>query len=237
MSDANAKKRILVVEDDKNISMLLQYNITAERYLCDVASDGDTGLSMALSGGYDLLLLDVMLPGRNGFEICTAVRKRSAVPIIMCTAREEEKDKILGLEIGADDYITKPFSTKELLSRIKANIRRSSGELTGSVSATAEKITVRGLTIDQEKYLVEKDGTPIELSKLEYDLLTRLASAPGKPFSREELLEKVWGYNGFFGDIRTVDVTVSRLREKIEKDPAKPEYLLTKRGIGYYIAN
>ncbi|MBQ7011289.1 MAG: response regulator transcription factor [Clostridia bacterium] len=237
MSDANAKKRILVVEDDKNISMLLQYNITAEGYLCDVASDGDTGLSMALSGGYDLLLLDVMLPGRNGFEICTAVRKRSAVPIIMCTAREEEKDKILGLEIGADDYITKPFSTKELLSRIKANIRRSSGELTGSVSATAEKITVRGLTIDQEKYLVEKDGTPIELSKLEYDLLTRLASAPGKPFSREELLEKVWGYNGFFGDIRTVDVTVSRLREKIEKDPAKPEYLLTKRGIGYYIAN
>ena len=155
----------------------------------------------------------------------------------MCTAREEEKDKILGLEIGADDYITKPFSTKELLSRIKANIRRSSGELTGINVQTAEKITVRGLTIDPERYLVEKDGTPIELSKLEYDLLARLASSPGKPFSREELLEKVWGYNGFFGDIRTVDVTVSRLREKIEKDPAKPEYLLTKRGVGYYINN
>ena len=230
-----AKKRILVVEDDKNISMLLQFNITTEGYLCDVASDGDTGLSMALSGNYDLLLLDVMLPGHNGFEICTAVRKRSAVPIIMCTAREEEKDKILGLEIGADDYITKPFSTKELLSRIKANIRRSSGELTGISAQTAEKITVRELTIDPERYLVEKNGTPIELSKLEYDLLARLASAPGKPFSREELLEKVWGYNGFFGDIRTVDVTVSRLREKTEKDPAKPEYLLTKRGVGYYI--
>ncbi len=232
MQDTN-KKRILVVEDDKNISMLLQYNITSEGYLCDVASDGDSGLAMALSGEYDLLLLDVMLPGHNGFEICTAVRKRSAVPIIMCTAREEEKDKILGLEIGADDYITKPFSTKELLSRIKANIRRSSGELTG-MTAPTEKITVRGISIDQEKYLVEKDGTPIELSKLEYDLLIRLASAPGKPFSREELLEKVWGYNGFFGDIRTVDVTVSRLREKIEKDPAKPEYLMTKRGVGYY---
>lgn len=232
MQDTN-KKRILVVEDDKNISMLLQYNITSEGYLCDVASDGDSGLAMALSGEYDLLLLDVMLPGHNGFEICTAVRKRSAVPIIMCTAREEEKDKILGLEIGADDYITKPFSTKELLSRIKANIRRSSGELTG-MTAPTEKITVRGISIDQEKYLVEKDGTPIELSKLEYDLLIRLASSPGKPFSREELLEKVWGYNGFFGDIRTVDVTVSRLREKIEKDPAKPEYLMTKRGVGYY---
>ena len=232
MQDTN-KKRILVVEDDKNISMLLQYNITSEGYLCDVASDGDSGLAMALSGEYDLLLLDVMLPGHNGFEICTAVRKRSAVPIIMCTAREEEKDKILGLEIGADDYITKPVSTKELLSRIKANIRRSSGELTG-MTAPTEKITVRGISIDQEKYLVEKDGTPIELSKLEYDLLIRLASAPGKPFSREELLEKVWGYNGFFGDIRTVDVTVSRLREKIEKDPAKPEYLMTKRGVGYY---
>ena len=231
------KKRILVVEDDKNISMLLQYNITTEGYLCDVAGDGDTGLSMALSGNYDLLLLDVMLPGHNGFEICTAVRKRSAVPIIMCTAREEEKDKILGLEIGADDYITKPFSTKELISRIKANIRRSSGELTGISAQAAERITVRGLTIDPERYLVEKDGAPIELSKLEYDLLVRLASAPGKPFSREELLEKVWGYNGFFGDIRTVDVTVSRLREKIENDPAKPEYLLTKRGVGYYINN
>ncbi|MBR2453452.1 MAG: response regulator transcription factor [Clostridia bacterium] len=229
------QKRILVVEDDKNISMLLQFNITTEGYLCDVASDGDTGLSMALSGNYDLLLLDVMLPGRNGFEICTAVRKRSDVPIIMCTAREEEKDKILGLEIGADDYITKPFSTRELLSRIKANIRRSSGELTGSKQAT-EKITVRGLVIDQEKYLVEMDGAPVELSKLEYDLLLKLASTPGKPHSREELLEKVWGYNGFFGDIRTVDVTVSRLREKIEKDPAKPEYLLTKRGVGYYIS-
>ena len=230
------KKRILVVEDDKNISMLLQFNITTEGYLCDVASDGDTGLAMAMSGEYDLLLLDVMLPGKNGFEICTAVRKRSAVPIIMCTAREEEKDKILGLEIGADDYITKPFSTKELLSRIKANIRRSSGELTGNTQQTAEKIVVRGLVIDQEKYLVEMNGDAVELSKLEYDLLVKLASTPGKPHSREELLEKVWGYNGFFGDIRTVDVTVSRLREKIEKDPAKPEYILTKRGVGYYIS-
>jgi len=224
------------VEDDKNISMLLQYNITAEGYLCDTAADGDTGLSMALSGNYDLLLLDVMLPGRNGFEICTAVRKQSAVPIIMCTAREEEKDKILGLEIGADDYITKPFSTKELLSRIKANIRRSSGELTEKTSTAAQSVTVRGLTIDPGKYAVTKDGVTLELSKLEYDLLYQLATNTGKPFSREELLEKVWGYNGFFGDIRTVDVTVSRLREKLETDPAKPEYILTKRGIGYYMS-
>ena len=232
--------RVLLVEDDRNIQALISNYFTKKEkgaFLIEIAENGEEGLEKAYENFYDCLLLDVMLPGHNGFEICTAVRKRSAVPIIMCTAREEEKDKILGLEIGADDYITKPFSTKELLSRIKANIRRSSGELTGINVQTAEKITVRGLTIDPERYLVEKDGTPIELSKLEYDLLARLASSPGKPFSREELLEKVWGYNGFFGDIRTVDVTVSRLREKIEKDPAKPEYLLTKRGVGYYINN
>ena len=236
MQETAKKKKILVVEDDRNIAALLQFNIQAEGYECDVASDGNTGLSMALSGSYDLLLLDIMLPGYNGFEICTAVRKRSAVPIIMCTAREEEKDKILGLEIGADDYITKPFSTKELLSRIKANVRRGSGELVGQQKAEAEPVRIRELVIDSDRYTAQIAGRPLELSKLEYDLLTELAANKGKPLSREELLERVWGYNGFYGDIRTVDVTVSRLREKLERDPAKPEYLMTKRGVGYYIA-
>lgn len=236
MQETAKKKKILVVEDDRNIAMLLQFNIRAEGYDCDVASDGETGLSLALSGDYDLLLLDIMLPGRNGFEICTAVRKRSAVPIIMCTAREEEKDKILGLEIGADDYITKPFSTKELISRIKANIRRGSGEFVGLEKRGTEPIRIRDLTIDSDRYSAEIRGVPLELSKLEYDLLCELAANKGIPLSREELLERVWGYNGFFGDIRTVDVTVSRLREKLERDPAKPEYLLTKRGVGYYLA-
>ncbi len=231
------KKKILIVEDDKNIAMLLEFNIKSEGYDCDVANDGDKGLSLALTGEYDLLLLDVMLPGRNGFEICSSVRKHFSVPIIMCTAREEEKDKILGLEIGADDYITKPFSTKELMSRIKANIRRYKGEMVEREKASdiGAAIKVRDLTIDGERYAVTKAGTEIDLTKLEYDLLYFMASNLGRPFSREELLEKVWGYNGFFGDIRTVDVTISRLRDKLENDPAKPEYILTKRGIGYYL--
>ena len=156
----------------------------------------------------------------------------------MVTAREEEKDKILGLDTGADDYVTKPFSFSELLSRIKANIRRSSNELVNPEKTTSEEqknITVRGLSIDTEKYDVTLDGEPISLSRQEYDLLLFLAKNLGKPFTREQLMENVWGYEGYLGDIRAVDVTVSRLRAKIEKDPSEPEYLLTKRGIGYYL--
>lgn len=231
------KKRILVVEDERNIAQVLAYNIKKEGYDCDTAGDGETGLKMAQENNYDLILLDIMLPKMNGFEVCEKIRYKSQVPIIFVTAREEEKDRILGLETGADDYVTKPFSFPELKARIRANIRRSSGEvISGDKNAGDKKITVGALVIDTERYSVEKDGEPLELSKKDYDLILFLAENLGAAFSREELLEKIWGYGDYYGDIRTVDVTVSRIRKKIEKDPAKPEYLMTKRGVGYYLA-
>ncbi|MBQ8397670.1 MAG: response regulator transcription factor [Clostridia bacterium] len=231
------KKKILIVEDEKNIADVLAVNLMLAGYAYDVAYDGEAGLEKALSGAYDLILLDIMLPKMNGFEVCTRVRRKLSTPIIMVTAREDEKDKILGLDTGADDYVTKPFSFNELLARIKSNIRRSSGELVAPErpAEASTMLTVRGLTIDTERYAVERDGNAVELSKKEYDLLVFLASNLGRPFSREELLEQVWGYEGFYGDIRTVDVTVKRLRDKLEADPSKPEYLFTKRGVGYYL--
>jgi two-component system response regulator VicR len=231
------KKKILIVEDEKNIAMVLAYNIKKEGFDCDMAHDGETGLAMALTGSYDLILLDIMLPKMNGFEVCEKIRYKSQVPIIFVTAKEEEKDKIFGLETGADDYVTKPFSFRELLSRTRANIRRSSGEVIRAQAAAQPSagIVIGELEIDQEHYSVTKSGEPIELSKKDYDLLVLLAENAGKAFTREELLEKVWGYDDYYGDIRTVDVAVNRLRSKIEKDTAKPEYIMTKRGVGYYL--
>ena len=231
------KKKILIVEDEKNIAMTMQYNLKKEGYDAEIAGDGGLGLTKALSGEFDLILLDIMLPVMDGFTVCEHVRQHSQVPIIFVTAREDEKDKIFGLDTGADDYVTKPFSYKELMSRIRANIRRSSHEpVQKKAAASAEPVTIGELTIDSERYLVTKNGEPIELSKKDYDFLAFLAANLGKAFSREELLEEVWGYEGgFYGDIRNVDVTVCRLREKIEKDTGKPEYLMTKRGVGYYL--
>ena len=236
--DVNGKKKILVVEDEKNIAQVLAYNIKKEGYDCTCAYDGETGLTEALTGGYDLILLDIMLPRMNGFEVCEKIRLVSQVPIIFVTAREEEKDKILGLDTGADDYVTKPFSFKELLSRIRANIRRSSGEVVQvrQTPAAGETITVGELVIDTTHYSVIKNGEAIELSKKDYDFIAFLAANAGKAYSREALLEAIWGYDDYYGDIRTVDVTVCRIRNKIEKDPAKPEYLMTKRGVGYFLA-
>ena len=233
----DANKKILVVEDEKNIALVLAYNIKKEGYDCDVAYDGETGLNMALAGGYDLILLDIMLQKMTGFEVCEHIRYKSQVPIIFVTAREEEKDRILGLETGADDYVTKPFSFKELMARIRANIRRSSGEVakTSTADSPDSSITVGELVIDREHYSVTKNGEPIELSKKDYDFILFLAENLGVAYSREDLLERIWGYDDYYGDIRTVDVTVSRLRKKIENDPARPEYLLTKRGIGYFL--
>lgn len=230
-----AKKKILIVEDEKNIAQVLAYNIKRNGYDCEIAYDGEAGLEMALGGEFDLILLDIMLPKLTGFEVCERIRRTSHVPIIFVTAREEEKDKILGLETGADDYVTKPFSFPELMSRIRANIRRSSGEVVTEKHVSSEKIVVGELEIDTEHYSVTKSGEPIELSKKDYDLILFLAENLGKAYSREELLQKIWGYNGFYGDIRTVDVTVSRIRKKIEADPAKPEYLKTRRGVGYFL--
>ena len=234
----NEKKKILIVEDESGIAQIIAVNLMLAGYDYEIASDGEEGLNKALTGAFDLILLDLMLPKMSGFEVCARVRKKLATPIIMVTAREEEKDKILGLDTGADDYVTKPFSLNELLSRIKANIRRSANELVNPEADDAgeEKvIKIRGLSIDTEKYDVTIDGTQLSLSRQEYDLLIFLAKNLGKPYTREELMGSVWGYEGYLGDIRAVDVTVSRLRAKLEKDPSNPEYLLTKRGIGYYL--
>lgn len=236
MSDNTAKKRVLVVEDEKNIAMTLAYNLMKAGYAYDLAFDGEDGLKKALTGGFDLILLDLMLPKMDGFEVCRRIREKLATPIIIATARVEEVDKIMGLDIGADDYVTKPFSMNELLARIKANIRRSSNEILPSASGDKETtLTIRSLVIDTSKYQVVRDGQQIELTKKEYELLLFLARNVGTVYSREQLLSEVWGYDGFYGDTSSVDVTVSRLRAKLEADAAKPEYLFTKRGMGYYI--
>ncbi len=230
------KKRILVVEDEKNIATMLAYNLMTAGYGYDVASDGEEGLKKALSGNFDLILLDLMLPKMDGFEVCRRIREKLATPIIIATARVEENIKVKGLDIGADDYVTKPFSIKELLARINANLRRSASEVVKAPEdAPDAKITVRGLVIDQTKYQVTRDGEPLELTKKEYELLVFMAKHLGQIYSREQLLEQVWGYDSFFGDTSSVDVTVSRLRAKLERDSGKPEYLFTKRGMGYYI--
>ena len=176
-----------------------------------------------------------MLPGMDGFEVCRKVREKSAVPIIMLTAREEEVDKVLGLELGADDYMTKPFSIRELTARVKANLRRTVSENTAAVSSKNDgNIIVSGdLMINMERYEVQKRGQVIEITLREFELLKFLAMQPEKIFTRESLLENVWGYE-YYGDVRTVDVTVRRLREKIEDDPGMPRYIVTKRGVGYY---
>lgn len=231
------RKKILIVEDEKHISQILAFNLMQAGYDYDTAFDGEEGLRKATDGTFDLILLDLMLPKMDGFEVCRRVRARSAVPIIIVTAREEEIDKVLGLDIGADDYVTKPFSMKVLLARIKANIRRSTGEMVTreTKEAAGSIITIRGLCIDNDTYTVTSDGVPAMLTKKEHELLVFLARNPNHVFSREELLEQVWGYEGFYGDVRTVDVTISRLRDKLEKDTAHPEYLFTKRGAGYYL--
>ena len=230
------KRTVLIVEDEKSIVDILRFNLEKEGYAVLTAYDGESGLEQAISGGADLILLDVMLPKMNGFDVCRRLREGgSSVPVIILTAREEEADKVLGLEIGADDYITKPFSMRELMARVKANIRRTvmqrSGSAEGAMSAGG------GLTINPENYQVCKRDKPIDLTQREYELLTFLASHPGKVYSRIDLMEQVWNYGYVGDDVRTVDVTVRRLREKIEDDPANPVYILTRRGVGYYFAS
>ena len=233
---SETKKRILVVDDEKNISEIVMYTVKKQGYDADAAFDGQTALDMALTGLYDLILLDVMLPKLDGFGVLKKIREQLDTPVIMLTAREEENDKILGLDLGADDYMTKPFSTGELTSRIKANIRRYSGEArTGVASAAPTLIEVGELKIDCEHYCVTKNGKEISLSKKEYELLEFFAKNRTKRYQREELLKEVWGYEGFYGDLRTVDVTVRRIRMKIEDNPSEPKYILNQRGVGYYM--
>jgi two-component system response regulator VicR len=225
-------RKVLIIEDEKAISDIVKFNLTKEGFTAETAFDGKEGLDKALTGDPDLVLLDVMLPSMDGFEVCRKLREKSDVPIIMLTAKEEEVDKVLGLELGADDYITKPFGLRELIARIKANIRRAQPpQQSESESSGIEDFGT--LTIDMDRYEVRKNGNPLELTLREFELLKYLAERENKVFSREQLLEDVWGYE-YYGDIRTVDVTVRRLREKLEDDPGNPKYIMTKRGVGYY---
>ena len=228
------KKKILVVDDERAIGDILRINLEKEGYAVAVATDGEEGARMALSLNPDLVLLDVMLPKMDGFEVCKKIRRESEVRIVMLTARTEEIDKILGLELGADDYVTKPFSVRELMARVKANLRRT--VVKENVPDTAENtITIGEITINTASYELRKSGKPIELTLREFELVKYLAESPNRIFSREILLEKVWGYE-YYGDMRTVDVTVRRLREKIEDDPGEPRYIMTRRGVGYYFS-
>lgn len=203
-------KKVLIIEDEKSISDIIKFNLKKEGFEADTAYDGQTGLDKALSGKPDLILLDVMLPVLDGFQVCKKIRETSTVPILMLTAKEEEVDKVLGLELGADDYITKPFGMRELIARIKANIRRT--DLMSNLQDVPSNVQDFGsLTVDLNRYEVRKNGKALELTLREFELLKYLAERENKVFSREQLLEEVWGYE-YYGDIRTVDVTVRRLR-------------------------
>ena len=224
--------KILVVEDEKTIADIIAFNLGRENYEVEVAYDGTQGCEKALHPDIDLILLDVMLPGMDGFEICKRVREQSEVPIIMLTAREEEADKVFGLEIGADDYITKPFSMRELTARIRANLRRQAGSEPKTADAD---LHVGKFDVFFDAHIVKKEGAALDLTAREFDLIRFMCENAGRVVSREELMQKVWGYE-YYGDLRAVDVAIRRLREKMEDDPADPRYILTKRGVGYVMS-
>lgn len=227
-------KKILVVDDERPIVEILKINLQKENYIVFEAYDGEEAVSKAEMINPDLILLDVMLPKLDGFSVCRKIREKSSVPIIMLTAREEEVDKVLGLELGADDYMTKPFSVRELMARIKANMRRSTPVAEAKDDDDeAAIIEVGCFKLDSNRYELYKNGNIIDLTIREFDLVKFLASQPNKIFSRQSLLERVWDYE-YYGDERTVDVTIRRLREKIEDNPSQPQYIITKRGVGYY---
>ena len=231
-------KKILIVDDEKSIVDILSFNLGREGYETMGAYDGEAGLKLALEENPDLILLDLMLPKMNGFDVCKAVReKNTSTPIIMLTARESESDKVFGLELGADDYITKPFGVRELMARVKVNIRRTEMLTAQPAAPTAQN---DGQRLDRGRILVDipllmafKDGKALDLTQREFELLRFLAATPEKVYSRETLMEHVWNYDGFVGDVRAVDVAVRRLREKIEDDPASPAFIITRRGLGY----
>lgn len=236
------QKTILVVDDEQPIIDILVYNLEKEGYNVIEANDGITAVDVALEKRPDLILLDIMLPKLDGLSVCKRIKNSLNVPILMLTAKDGEIDKILGLELGADDYITKPFSVRELVARVKANLRKVDASLNSKTIEDKQekkkesKISVGDLELDLDKFEVKVRGEVIDLTLREFEVLKFLASEPGQVVTRETLLEKVWGYE-YYGDIRTVDVTVRRIREKIEKDTSTPQILITKRGVGYYIVS
>jgi two-component system OmpR family response regulator len=222
-----ATAKILIVEDDRTLLNVLKYNLTKEGYSVVIAVDGVEALEVARRDKPDFIILDIMLPKMSGFEVCRILRKEMTVPILMLTAKTEEVDKVVGLEIGADDYMTKPFSMRELLARIRAMLRRVEMQV-----PTAGTLKLGDIEIDISRHTITKGGNILSLTPKEFDLLAFLAKNKGLVFSRDQLLEKVWGYD-YAGDTRTVDVHVRWLREKLEDNPAKPKRLVTVRGVGY----
>lgn len=233
--------KILVVDDERPIADILKFNLEKEGYEVVCAFDGVTAVRLAFETNPDLILLDLMLPEKDGMDVCREVRAKLSVPIIMLTAKDTELDKVLGLELGADDYVTKPFGTRELLARVKAQLRRyrslKAPQAETEEAAKPEErqgIQLFNLFIDTDMYVVYKNGKPLDLTHREFELIHYMAKNSGKVMTREHLLQAVWGYE-YFGDVRTVDVTIRRLREKIEDDPSRPEIILTRRGLGYMV--
>ncbi|MGZ7441212.1 response regulator transcription factor [Paenibacillus sp. TH7-28] len=225
-------KRILIIEDDPVIAEVERDYLTASGYLAEIAPTGDTGLKRALEEVFDLIVLDLMLPGTDGFEICRRVREAKDIPILMVSAKKEDIDKIRGLGLGADDYVIKPFSLGELMARVKAHLTRYE-RLTGSIGTKEQdELSIRGLRIDKLSRKVWVDGVELSLTGKEYDLLLFLAMHPNRVFTKDELFEKIWGMDSL-GDVASVTVYISKLREKIERDPSKPQYIETIWGVGY----
>ena len=222
--------KILVVDDEKVLVKGIKFNLESEGYQVEVGYDGQSAVDLARGGGFDLILLDLMLPKIDGLQACMRIREFSNVPIIILTAKGEDADKLVGFECGADDYITKPFNILELKARIRALLRRAGKAQQGS----GGKLEAGHIVLDADERSAWKDGTAVELTAKEFDLMELLMRNPGRVYSRENLLNVVWGYE-YVGDYRTVDVHVRRLREKLEMDPANPEYILTKWGVGYYL--
>lgn len=231
-------KKILIVDDEKPISDIIKFNLTKEGYDIVTAFDGREAVTVFEDEKPDLIILDLMLPELDGLEVAKEIRKTSHVSIIMLSAKDSEFDKVIGLEIGADDYVTKPFSNRELLARVKAHLRRTETIETAvaeeNASSGSQELTIGNLQILPDAFVAKKHGKEVELTHREFELLHHLANHMGQVMTREHLLETVWGYD-YFGDVRTVDVTVRRLREKIEDTPSRPEYILTRRGVGYYM--
>ena len=224
--------KVLVVDDEKPIVEILKYNLEKEGYHVITAFDGEEALAMVKKENPDVVVLDIMLPVKDGFTVCREIRASMDLPIIMLTAKEMEMDKVLGLELGADDYVTKPFSSREVVARIKAILRRSKVN-EGRDGYDKGSLNEGSIRVDLDEVQVYNQDVVVDLTQREFSLLVHLMLKPGYVFSREQLLDQVWGYD-YVGDDRTVDVTVRRLREKLEINPAKPEYIHTKRGVGYY---